>query len=197
VSLTGSWNWARWKVETNLVNCMADMVQDGYVCFLPARKSAREQDLNITRINKELLMKLKLRALAVAACLSVASNVGAQQLSGTCPPAGGSWPAGAARDPARIEISASQPLNGHVVTRALASTSVTAIGRQSIRGGLWPYSYYVLTPYPARGYVEYGPVDQFPFYGRAYGKPADRWSWYYMGGGGSSYLAKYYYPILP
>jgi len=40
------------------------------------------------------------------------------------------------------------------------------------------------------------PGDQFPFHGRPYGSPNDRWSWYNMGGGSSRYLAKYYYPIL-
>ena len=51
-------------------------------------------------------------------------------------------------------------------------------------------------PETARIYVEYGASDQFPFQGRAYGNPSDRWSWYYMGGGDSRYLAKYYYPPL-
>ncbi len=59
-----------------------------------------------------------------------------------------------------------------------------------------PYSYWVSAPKPARIYVEYGARDQFPFQGRAYGNPSDRWSWYYMGGGDSRYLAKYYYPPL-
>jgi len=59
-----------------------------------------------------------------------------------------------------------------------------------------PYSYWVLAPNPSRVYVEYGEIDQFPYQGRAYGNPSDHWSWYYLGGGGSRYLAKYYYPIL-
>ena len=59
-----------------------------------------------------------------------------------------------------------------------------------------PYSYWVSAPKPARIYVEYGASDRFPFQGRAYGSPSDRWSWYYMGGGDSRYLAKYYYPPL-
>jgi hypothetical protein len=59
-----------------------------------------------------------------------------------------------------------------------------------------PYSYWVLAPNPSRVYVEYGEIDQFPYHGRAYGNPSDRWSWYYLGGGASRYLAKYYYPIL-
>jgi hypothetical protein len=59
------------------------------------------------------------------------------------------------------------------------------------------YSYYVSAPNPARVYAGLGSGDQFPFYGRPYGNPGDRWSWYYMGGGANRYLAKYYYPILP
>jgi hypothetical protein len=60
-----------------------------------------------------------------------------------------------------------------------------------------PYSYYVTLPRPARGYVPYGPGDAFPFYGRAYGHPYDPWTWPYMGGGYSRYLARYYYPPVP
>jgi hypothetical protein len=90
-----------------------------------------------------------------------------------------------------------QPLNRRVVATAPVTSFAPGAYAQPVPGGVWPYSYYVLTPYPARGYVEYGPVDQFPFHGRAYGNPGDRWSWYYMGGGDSRYLAKYYYPILP
>jgi hypothetical protein len=64
------------------------------------------------------------------------------------------------------------------------------------QGQVMPYSYWVSAPQPARVYVEYGANDQFSFHGRAYGNPSDRWSWYYMGGGDSRYLAKYYYPPL-
>jgi len=65
-----------------------------------------------------------------------------------------------------------------------------------VRGPVMPYSYWVSAPQPARIYVEYGASDQFSFHGRAYGNPSDRWSWYYMGGGDSRYLAKYFYPPL-
>jgi hypothetical protein len=61
---------------------------------------------------------------------------------------------------------------------------------------LLPYSYYVVAPAPARVYVPYGANDQFPFLGRAYGNPGDRWSWYSLSGGSSRYLARYYYPPL-
>ena len=86
-----------------------------------------------------------------------------------------------------------QPINSGVVTGG----PVTNAGTTSIapaQGQILPYSYWVSSP--SRIYVEYGPVDQFPFHGRPYGSPNDRWSWYYMGGGPSRYLAKYYYPIL-
>ena len=64
------------------------------------------------------------------------------------------------------------------------------------QGQMLPYSYWVTAPQPARIYVQYGANDQFPFYGRPYGSPNDRWSWYYMGGGDRRYLARYYYPPL-
>jgi hypothetical protein len=59
-----------------------------------------------------------------------------------------------------------------------------------------PYSYWSAFPNRARTYVEYGSVDQFPFYGRPYGNPGDRWSWYSMGGGNSRYLTTRYYQLL-
>jgi hypothetical protein len=78
----------------------------------------------------------------------------------------------------------------------LAATPSPVITTYQAQGPVLPYSYWVSAPHPARIYVEYGATDQFPFYGRAYGSPNDRWSWYYMGGGNSRYLAKYYYPPL-
>ncbi|AGA27706.1 hypothetical protein [Singulisphaera acidiphila] len=56
-----------------------------------------------------------------------------------------------------------------------------------------PYSYYAAYPGPARGYVGYGTSD-FPFYGRPYGGPSDRWSWAAMSTNGNGVLARYYYP---
>ena len=87
-----------------------------------------------------------------------------------------------------------QPINSGVVIGG----PVTYVGTSTIvpaQGQILPYSYWVSTA-PSRVYVEYGPGDQFPFHGRPYGSPNDRWSWYTMGGGASRYLAKYYYPIL-
>lgn len=57
-----------------------------------------------------------------------------------------------------------------------------------------PYSYYVLpASAPSRIYV--GP-DVYPFYGRPYGHPYDRWTWPYISGGPDANLARYYYPPL-
>src|SRR5690349_14292159 len=61
-------------------------------------------------------------------------------------------------------------LGGNYVTRAEVTAS-------------YPYSYYAAFPYPAREYVPYGSNDLFPFYGRPYGHPYDRWSWQYMSTG--------------
>lgn len=83
---------------------------------------------------------------------------------------------------------------GMVVGRV--STTTPGMTTISTQGQVLPYSYWVSAPQPARIYVKYGAADQFPFQGRAYGSPNDRWSWYYMGGGDSRYLAKYYYPPL-
>jgi hypothetical protein len=99
-----------------------------------------------------------------------------------------------------------------VVAGSLAATPVVdagAVTGQPLRSGriarpagaqggrMADYSYWVANPGPARTYVSYGALDQFPFQGRPYGNPGDRWSWYYMGGGNSRYLTRYYYPLLP
>ena len=64
----------------------------------------------------------------------------------------------------------------------------------SMLGVVKPYSYYVLPPsIPSREYV--GPA-QFPFYGRPYGHPNDRWTWPYLAGPSYGVLARYYYPPL-
>lgn len=83
-----------------------------------------------------------------------------------------------------------------VLGEGVVATSIVSGPAAPAGGQVLPYSYYVTSPSPARIYVDYGPGDQFPFYGRAYGNPGDRWSWYYMGGGDRRYLAKYYYPLL-
>jgi hypothetical protein len=131
----------------------------------------------------------------VVAGLSLAASVGAQQPSGARAAAGGS--SSRIGRPTTTGTSTGQPIDRRVVTQAPVSSAVPGVSVPATSGGVWPYSYYVLSPYPARGYVDYGPLDQFPFHGRAYGNPGDRWSWYYMGGGDRRYLAKYYYPLLP
>jgi hypothetical protein len=59
-----------------------------------------------------------------------------------------------------------------------------------------PYSYYVVpNPYPKRYYSGYGNND-FPFYGRPYGRPYDAWTWPYLSGGYDKGMARYFYPPL-
>jgi hypothetical protein len=41
-----------------------------------------------------------------------------------------------------------------------------------------PYSYWAAYPFLARDYVGLGPgANDFPFYGTAYGRPYDPWTW--------------------
>ncbi len=58
---------------------------------------------------------------------------------------------------------------------------------------LYSYSYYTLSPLPARTYVGYGTQD-FPFHGAPYGHPYDPWTWPMMSGYYTSGLARYYDP---
>jgi hypothetical protein len=83
---------------------------------------------------------------------------------------------------------------GSIVNQAGSPSA--AVRSFPVQAELLPYSYWASAPKPARVYVGYGAVDQFPFHGRPYGSPNDRWSWYNLGGGNSRYLAKYYYPPL-
>lgn len=87
-------------------------------------------------------------------------------------------------------------LGSDMLTSAPAGSSVPIVTSFPTQGEVLPYSYWVAAPNPARVYVEYGSVDQFPFHGRPYGSPSDRWSWYGMSGGSSRFLARYYYPPL-
>lgn len=59
-------------------------------------------------------------------------------------------------------------------------------------GVIYPYSYAVTAPLPARGYVGYGASDIFPYHGRPYGHAYDKYSWSTLSGSGS--MARYYYP---
>ena len=73
------------------------------------------------------------------------------------------------------------------------SSSYVAPGAYTL-GVVKPYSYYVLPPsVPSRVYV--GP-GAFPYYGRPYGHPGDRWSWPYLSGPSYGVLSRYYYPPL-
>jgi hypothetical protein len=59
-----------------------------------------------------------------------------------------------------------------------------------------PYSYFAARPnYPARYYWGYGSND-FPFYGRVYGRPYDLWTWSYMNSDLLASVSHYYYPPL-
>ncbi len=75
--------------------------------------------------------------------------------------------------------------NGYGYSATAPSTAPTNI---------LPYSYYGVPSWqPARIYE--GPAV-FPFYGRPYGHPYDRWTWPYISGGYDANLARYYYPPL-
>jgi hypothetical protein len=100
------------------------------------------------------------------------------------------------------QVVSQPPIAGTIVGQPVGSGVViggpaTSVGTSTVlpaQGQVLPYSYWVSSP--SRIYVEYGSGDQFPFHGRPYGSPNDRWSWYTMGGGAGRYLARYYYPIL-
>jgi hypothetical protein len=107
----------------------------------------------------------------------------------------------------RTDVVGQPPVLGSVDSRLIGSGGI-GTGQPFNSGGLsgpsvysgqriYDYSYWVAYPGPSRTYVPYGALDQFPFQGRPYGNPSDRWSWYYMGGGNSRYLARYFSPPLP
>jgi hypothetical protein len=129
---------------------------------------------------------------AALALLIVVDNAAAQQSRGTGLAAGSS-----VRGPVHGSAVVGQPVISRGVLTATPMTyAASIVTTLPAQGQVMPYSYWVSAPNPARIYVEYGAIDQFPFHGRAYGSANDRWSWYYMGGGDSRYLAKYYYPLL-
>jgi hypothetical protein len=84
-----------------------------------------------------------------------------------------------------------------VVSQARGPAGVIGGPAQISQAYVPPYSYYAAWPRPARIYVPSGPGAEFPFYGRAYGHPYDRWTWTYLGGGYDRNLARYYYPPVP
>ena len=135
-------------------------------------------------------MRLSLAVISMMiACLSLETRARAQQ-SYAYPGAVGGVAAGATGRYEMMTSTAAQPTTW-------APGSYVATGSSTPpQQVLLPYSYYAVAPAPARIYVPYGANDQFPFLGRAYGNPGDRWSWYTLGGGSSRYLARYYYPPL-
>src|SRR5947209_9675037 len=132
-------------------------------------------------------MKLTLVVISlVIACLALETRARAQQGS-VYPGAVGGVPASTAGRYEMMTSTVAQPATW--VPGSYVGTGPSTLSQQV----LLPYSYYAVAPAPARIYVPYGPNDQFPFLGRAYGNPGDRWSWYTLGGGSSRYLARYYY----
>ena len=135
-------------------------------------------------------MRLSLVAVGVmTACFSLETCAQAQQ-GITYPGAVGGTVARAAGGYGTMTSTVVQPATW--VPGSYVGTGPSTVPEQV----LLPYSYYAVAPAPARIYVPYGANDQFPFLGRAYGNPGDRWSWYTLGGGSSRYLARYYYPPL-
>jgi len=135
---------------------------------------------------------MQARIVAALALLFVVDNAAAQQSRGTGLAAGSS-----VSGPVYGSAVVSQPVvSGEVLTALPTTSAAPVVTTFPAQGQVMPYSYGVSALNPARIYVQYGAIDQFPFHGRGYGIPGDRWSWYYMGGGDSRYLAKYYYPPL-
>ena len=146
---------------------------------------------------------------AAGACLMMAGSAMAQQGYGTVSVVSGSgsqpvYSSGIPAQPVVVGTSAGDDargasgVNGSLAIQGVVISSPvgvppSAVSTLSSQNNALPYSYWVSAPNPSRIYVEYGSVDQFPFHGRAYGSPGDRWSWYNMGGGNNRFLAKYYY----
>ena len=161
-------------------------------------------------------MKMRIAAAAVAATLLMATpRAGAQYAArsgvvngtysyGSYPGLGTTYPtytngyyAGPAPAPGYSYNSAYGP-SGMVYPSAI--NSVAPGGRITVAtvNGTYvpPYNYTVVGhPYYARHYEGFG-RDDFPFYGRIYGRPYDAWSWTYLSGGYYNALARYYYPPL-
>jgi hypothetical protein len=138
-------------------------------------------------------MKRLLVGLTVALSFPLLADKASAQGPCPCTAGGGSYTGATFGSGGIIERPG---VGGAYPIATLGSPSLPILANSPSPGQVFPYSYYVTSPYPARAYVGFGPADSFPFYGRAYGNPGDRWSWYYMGGGDRRYLAKYYYPLL-
>lgn len=105
----------------------------------------------------------------------------------------------------RLLVLAFAAVLGLSSARAQAQSVVTTYGVPASPGIIYgrytllpqyTYSYYAAYQYPAREYVGYGTND-FPYYGRPYGHPSDRWSWPYLSGEYTAALVRYYYPPVP
>jgi hypothetical protein len=144
------------------------------------------------------MRKMQVGSIAALISLILIGEIQAQQCSAVGLAAGNSMSGPISPGPIVNQAMDSGGVMGQplVSGEVLSATTIPSVTTFSTQGQVLPYSYWVSAPQPARIYVEYWTTDQFPFRGRAYGSPNDRWSWYYMGGGGSRYLAKYYYPIL-
>jgi hypothetical protein len=143
-------------------------------------------------------MRCMLAGIASVVCTTMIGTAHAQQ----------NFDCGTAGGPVYRTDSAGQPpVLGSGDSRLIGSGGIVTgqpsysagINGSPVYSGQRPadYSYWVAYPSPSRTYVPYGALDQFPFQGRPYGNPSDRWSWYYMGGGNSRYLARYFSPPLP
>jgi hypothetical protein len=112
-------------------------------------------------------MKKMLAAIALAGSFLIASEAKAQVTVSTIPSRG---------------------------TPGIVSTSNAGVSFPTQATRYFPYSYYAAAPFPAREYVGYG-FNDFPFYGKPYGSPNDRWSWNTMSQ--SSYVSRgtFYGPV--
>jgi hypothetical protein len=154
------------------------------------------------RRGEDRSMRLMLAGALILACSMIGEKAHAQQ----------GYPRSAVGGIEAQPVYAGGVVNQTTVPGSVVSAPVVSsgpiTGRPAVSGGVidqptssgWrlpEYSYWAANPGPARTYVPYSAVDQFPFRGRPYGSPTDRWSWYYMGGGNSRYLTRYYYRLLP
>ncbi len=122
----------------------------------------------------------------IAALLSLAALLAAGDANGQAQYV---IPGGHAAPPILGPDPAVQSYYARGYSSAYAPAPVTAPA-----GRVYPYSYYVAFPNPARTYVPYGTTDEFPFQGRSYGHPYDPWSWNHLSGGYYNSLARYYDP---
>lgn len=106
------------------------------------------------------------------------------------------WAASSARAQDIVYGSVSYPATPVVVSYGY---SVAQVGGWSAGPPFNPrfsyYSYHVTAPNVARGYVPYGALDSFPFYGQPYGRAYDAWTWDAMSGPLANRPLFYYPPV--